>query len=260
MQQQFRDWQRYTTDEKWGRTYSAYQQKYKSNPRESDKKSARLVAAAIQRMDLGHRPRILDIGCSTGNFLRHLTEVLPHVELTGGDLMQGHLDECRKDPSLADVTFETMNILDLPTARPFDVITANAVTYFFDNPDYERATRAIADALVPGGFFIGFELIFPGSKSRTVIEPSDAHPEGLKVELRSEDFARRTFHEAGFDEFEHLPWEMPIDLPKPEPTGTDADLISWTEMDDLTGRRLLWRGIDPATRWYQPWAHIVARH
>jgi SAM-dependent methyltransferase len=258
-QPKFRDWKRYTTDEKWDRTYSDYQQRYRDQPRESDKKSSRMVVSAVRQLGLVRPPRILDIGCSTGNFLRHLKRVLPNAELTGGDLMEGHLSECRGDPTLAGITFETMNVLELPTTKYFDVIVANAVNVYFDAPDYQKAARSLAGAIVPGGFFVGFELIFPGNKTRTIIEPSDAHPEGLKVELRALDFVNSAFLEAGFHSLEYTPWEMPIDLPKPQATGTDAELISWTETDDLTGRRLLWRGIDPQTRWFQPWSHFITR-
>lgn len=255
---EFRDYKRYTTDPRWAAIYIDYQKKYAANARESDKRSAQLVKAASERMRMDRPARILDIGCSTGNFLRHLRAVLPTAELTGGDLMVPHLDECRKDQALKGIQFEEMDILEIPKGR-FDIIVANAVSVYFDNHDYERAAKSIAAALPIGGVFVAFELIFPGDKSRRIIEPSDAHPEGLKVELRAKSFVQSAFEQAGMHDFDHVPWEMPIDLPKPIANGTDADLISWTELDETTNRRLLWRGIDPKTRWYQPWSHIVTR-
>lgn len=258
MSQEFRDYKRYVTDERWAAIYSDYQKKYAVEPRESDKVSARLVREAVAMMALKRPPRILDIGCSTGNFLRLLKATMPHADLTGGDLMIAHQEQCKRDGTLEGIDFELMDILDLPKNRPFDVIVANAVNVYFDPLDYERAAKSIRAALAPYGAFVAFELVFPGNKERRVIEPSDAHPEGLKVELRSQRFVTETFLNAGFSEVVMTPFEIPIDLPKPEPSGTDAELISWTETDALTGRRLLWRGIGP-DRWYQPWTHIVAK-
>ena len=53
---EFCDYNRYVSDPEWARTYSAYQKKYEVNPRESDKKSARLVLAALRDMPNLRRP------------------------------------------------------------------------------------------------------------------------------------------------------------------------------------------------------------
>jgi SAM-dependent methyltransferase len=251
----FRDWKRYVTDDRWSEIYSDYQQRYVNNPRESDRKSAYLARLAL--LESGVRSaRILDIGCSTGNFLRHLRRVIPAAALYGGDLMEKHLEECRSAPDLRDIEFTRMDILALPNGNPFDVIVANAVSVYFDKPEYELACRSICAALKPGGTFIGFELVFPGDKEQQFVEPSDAHPEGLKLELRSEDFVVAAFKKAGFAECTVSPFDIPIDLPPRESTQEepDAHLYSRTERDPITNRRLLWRG--PL---FQPWAHICAR-
>lgn len=253
--EEFRDYKRYVSDPDWARTYSAYQKKYEVNPRESDKKSARLVLAALRDMpDLGRPPRILDIGCSTGNFLRHLRRLVPNAEFVGGDLMAPVVEECRNDPGLAGIAFEVMDIFDIPAELPFDVIVANAVTYLFEPAEFEKVSASFAKALSPGGAYVGYELTFPGDRERRVIEKSQGHPEGLKMILRAEDFVRSTFVAVGFDDVDIQPFDIPIDLPKPEPTGTDADLMTYTVRDAVTGRRLMYRG-----DLFQPWAHIVAR-
>ena len=252
---EFRDYKRYVSDADWARTYSAYQKKYVTNPRESDKKSARLVLAALRDMPwLQRPPRILDIGCSTGNFLRHLRQLVPDAHLVGGDLMAPIVQECREDPELAGITFQIMDVFDIPTSLPFDVIVANAVTYLFEPGEFEQVSASFAKAVNPGGAYIGYELIFPGNREKRVIEKSQGHPEGLKMILRAEDFVRATLAAAGFDDIEVQPFDIPIDLPKPDPTGTDADLITYTVRDAVTGRRLMYRG-----DLFQPWAHIVAR-
>jgi SAM-dependent methyltransferase len=253
--EEFRDYKRYVSDPDWARTYSAYQKKYEVNPRESDRKSARLVLAALRDMaELDRPPRILDIGCSTGNFLRHLRRLVPHAEFVGGDLMAPIVEECRNNPELAGIAFEVMDIFDIPAELPFDVIVANAVTYLFEPTEFERVNASFAKALNTGGVYVGYELIFPGDREKRVIEKSQGHPEGLKMILRAEDFVRSSFVAAGFDDVDVQPFDIPIDLPKPEATGTDADLMTYTVRDAVTGRRLMYRG-----DLFQPWAHVVAR-
>ena len=220
--------------------YSAYQKKYEVKPRESDKKSARLVLGrAARHAGPGAPPRILDIAGSTGNFLRHLRRLVPHASFVGGDLMAPIVEECRNDPELAGIAFEIMDIFDIPAELPFDVIVANAVTYLFEPAEFEQVSASFAKALNPGGVYVGYELIFSGNCERRVIEKSKGYPEGLKMILRAEDFVRSSFVAAGFDDVDIQPFDIPIDLPKTEPTGTDADLTTYRVRDAVAGRRLL---------------------
>jgi SAM-dependent methyltransferase len=252
---EFRDYKRYVSDPDWARTYSAYQKKYEVDPRESDRKTARLVLAALRDMpDPGRPPRILDIGCSTGNFLRHLQAICPGAELVGGDLMVPIVEECRRNPTLSRIRFDVMDVFALSTDQPFDAICANAVNVYFEQDEYERAVRSIAGALAPGGAFVAYEWVFPGNREQRIVEKSQGHPEGLKFWFRSEDAVNRAFASAGFDDVRVEPFDIPIDLPKPQMTGTDADLVTYTARDAVTGRRLMYRG-----DLFQPWAHIVAR-
>jgi 2-polyprenyl-3-methyl-5-hydroxy-6-metoxy-1,4-benzoquinol methylase len=107
MTKQPRDYKDYVTDEAFAASYAEYQGKYAENPRESDKRTAQLVLQILRSMQpVDHRPRILDIGCSTGNFLRHLKRLNINADLIGGDLMESHLDLCRENPALAGVSFQ----------------------------------------------------------------------------------------------------------------------------------------------------------
>lgn len=252
----FRDYRTYVKDTRLAKLYGDYQKKYATEPRESDKMSARLVMAALREMQpLDRRPRLLDIGCSTGNFLLHLKRILPGIDLTGGDLMQPVIDGCRANPDLEGIRFEIMDVFNIPDAEPFDVITANAVNVYFEPDEYERALVSIRNALRPGGAFIAYEWVFPGDREQRIVETSEWHPDGLKFWFRSEDFMRGVFDRAGFADLDIRPFEIPIDLPKPESTGTDMDLVTYTTRDPATNRRLMWRGA-----LYQPWCHVVARN
>jgi 2-polyprenyl-3-methyl-5-hydroxy-6-metoxy-1,4-benzoquinol methylase len=96
----------YVTDEKFLAGYNAYQAKYAGQMRESDKVMIRLIREVVaKRGDLGRPLRLLDIGCSTGNLLLHLKRQLPNLALTGGDLAESSLDECRGNPELVGIDF-----------------------------------------------------------------------------------------------------------------------------------------------------------
>jgi SAM-dependent methyltransferase len=246
-----RDYQTYVTDRRWYEIYSRYQQKYAVNPRESDKKLTRLLVSALRGI---RAPRILDIGCSTGNLLRLLKAALPQADLTGGDLMAPVIDECRGNPALTGMAFDVMDVFALPKDRPFDAIIANAVCVYFEQDEYTRALTSIAQAMKPEGVYLAYEWVFPGAREQRIVENSDAHPEGLKFWFRAEDKLRIAASHAGFSELDVIPFDIPIDLPRPSPTGTDADLMTYTQLDPVTSRRLMYRGTH-----YQPWCHILAR-
>ncbi len=71
----------------------------------------------------GKPARVLDIGCSSGNFLRHLNRLVPGLELVGADLTPAVLDQCRADPEIEGIKFEALDIVDLPVAA-YDIVVA----------------------------------------------------------------------------------------------------------------------------------------
>ena len=251
-----RDYRDYVSDPELARVYGDYQKKYAENPRESDKKTAHLVQESVREMGMaGRAPRILDIGCSTGNFLRHLRRVMPGAELVGGDLMTPVVEQCRRDPALQGIQFDEMDVLDIPSGQPFDVITANAITYLFEPETYRKCCLSLGKALRPGGYFIGYELTCPGTEQRRITEPSAWHPNGLTLWLRSEMSVADTLRDAGFSHVTVEPFDIPIDLPRPAPgSKAEASFETYTIREAGTGRRLMFRGT-----LYQPWAHIRAR-
>src|SRR5580704_16229199 len=92
----------YVTDEKFLSEYNSYQRRYAHTMRESDKVLVALVKDIVDR-SAGRPLELLDIGCSTGNLLLHIKNMVPSVNLTGGDLALSSIDECRRNPSLAGV-------------------------------------------------------------------------------------------------------------------------------------------------------------
>jgi hypothetical protein len=115
-------------------------------------------------------------------------------------------------------------------------------------------TLSVVGTLGPRGTYIAYEWVFAADLEQQVTETSPGHPEGLKCWFRSEDFVSAACREAGFHLVEVEPFDIPINLPMPEITGTDADLITYTK------RRADHEPAPHVSRIsYQPWAHITAR-
>lgn len=230
--------------------YSAYQRRYATKIRESDRVLIGLVEAELSRLPDRRRPgRLLDIGCSTGNLLLHLKRARPELQLVGGDLATEVIAACRSDPDLSGVQFEDMNMLDLPAGPPFDVVVANASMMFFDDDEFATAVTAIARALVPGGALLAFDLFHPFSQSLTIREASQVRPDGIEFRFRPYRVVERVLRTAGFARIEFLPFSIPIDLPRPADLGTASYTVRITD-----GGRLCFRGALS-----QPWCHMVAR-
>jgi SAM-dependent methyltransferase len=194
------------------------------------------------------RARLLDIGCSTGNLLRHLRSALPELELTGGDLTPDVLARCRADPELEGVEFAELDVLALPEQR-FDAVVANAVLFLLTDDEFARAAGSIKQALRPGGALVAFDLFHPFEQELEVRERSRTHPDGLVLHLRPYERVRDACEAAGFERIEFHPFEIPVDLPRND---DDGELITYTRRTD-EGGRLLFRGA-----LVQPWCHMVA--
>jgi SAM-dependent methyltransferase len=237
----------YVSDDKMIGSYKDYQKKYRVEPRESDKVAIDLVAGVTaEKQDIS----ILDVACSTGNFLYHLRNRFPLAHLTGADLAVGFIENCERDAELAGINFIIADLLNLRDIGRFDVITANAVTYLFDWPEYRTALKSIADALNPGGVYVGFEFVNPFSvQDLTIVETSDWNPDGLTLRIRPMKKVEQAIKESGFESVAFHPFKLPIDLKHP---GFDADVMTYTVRDEF-GERMAFRG-----SLYQPWCHIVA--
>jgi SAM-dependent methyltransferase len=238
----------YVADDEFMRDYAAYQQRYAVEPRESDKVLIELVRdlAGEHAQPL----RVLDVGCSTGNLLRHLDHTIPGLDLVGGELAEEVLEECRSDPELAAIAFERMDVLALERTADFDAVIVNAVLYLFDEAEFARAVASISRALRPGGALLAFDFFHPFEQRLEIHERERTHADGLRLTFRPYSETRVVLERHGFDRIEFRPFEIPIDLPRP---AGDDEIVSYTRRLE-TGGRLLFRGA-----LYQPWCHLVAR-
>jgi SAM-dependent methyltransferase len=93
---------------------------------------------------------LLEVGCGTGIVLTRVREDLPHLRLTGGDLLPVALDIARD--RVPEATFVQIDIRSLPFAGEFDVICALDVLEHVDEDTL--AVEQLSRALRPGGGII----------------------------------------------------------------------------------------------------------
>lgn len=211
---------------------------YRAEPKESDKVILELLS--------GKRGRLLDIGCSNGNLLKHIKGRYG-FDLHGGDISSLRIQTCAQDPELAGIDFQVMDVMDLPP-ESFDVIVANAVLCMLDKRQYAIAAKSISAALRPGGSLITFDWLHTADQNLAITEVTDEIPEGVKLYFRSFKWTREILSGAGFCDINFHPFNIPIDLPLDH---TSAIRTHTTKMAD--GGRLQFRGV-----LLQPWCHLTA--
>jgi len=243
-------YQDYVTDKSFLDEYNAYQARYASQMRESDKVLLGLIKQSLAKRDSGSgNMRLLDVGCSTGNLLLHLKRLLPELELIGGDLAESSLQECRANPELAGIGFEVLDLLNLPQTMSYDIIVINAVLYMMEDAQFGQALKSVAGALKLGGCMIVFDFFHPYPQDLHILEVSKSHPAGLRLRFRPMAMAENSLAIAGFGSVEFRPFTLPIDL---APSGGEGDLITYT-VPAADSRRLPFRGT-----LFQPWCHLTA--
>jgi SAM-dependent methyltransferase len=230
-------------------TYFDYQKCYATTMRESDKALLALMAEALAKAEK-HGARLLDVGCSNGNLLRHLRRIAPKIEYWGGDIQPEVIKRCRIDPDLLGIRFELMNVRDLSAWPTFDIIVTNAVLFRFSDFEFESICSEISRALAPTGYFFSWDFYHPFEQELTVVDRSTWHPEGLLLHMRSMKNTQQILRRCGLVAVEFAPFEIPIDLPMPE----DASDIRTYTRSTADGARLQFRGVI-----YQPWCHLIAR-
>ena len=227
--------------------YRAYQQRYATRIRESDKILLDLVGA---RRVQGRPTRVLDLGCSTGNFLLHLKRMAPDLALVGADVVTSIIAGNRHNPELDGIEFREFDMLAIEPTPEFDIVVTNAALMFFTVEEFERALVNIGRMLAPGGHLVTFDLFHPFDQSIAVVETSKHHPRGLKFHFRGHDSVRRALAQAGLHDAQFKMFSMPFDLPRSQ---DPSDITSYT-VHTTEDERLSFRG-----GLYQPWCHVTAQ-
>jgi malonyl-CoA O-methyltransferase len=114
------------------------------------------VAARLARLlpDLT-RPRVLELGCGTGLFSRHLLASYPEGRFVLTDAAPAMLAECRHNlaPALcSDVSFEMMDASRPGGEGPFDLIASSMALHWVNDP--AAALERLRALLAPGGLLL----------------------------------------------------------------------------------------------------------
>ena len=216
------------------KTYVDYQQKYRNDPRESDKSLIQLVRDHVVPSE---EKTLLDIGCHNGNLLYQIRKQILGLTLAGGDLFGEVIEHCKAVPDLEGISYEVMDILDL-NCDPVDFIVVNAVLFRFDDEQHRLAWKNLSHALKLGGWAFVFDYYHAFHQTLRIIEETPEHQEGLILNLRSQTAVSRTVHSAGFNSPTFFPFQIDIDLHFTDPTSAH---LTYTQTL-VKGFRLLFRG------------------
>jgi trans-aconitate methyltransferase len=236
----------YLANKRYFEEYAEYQGRYSAEPRFSDRKLIEIV----RRRGGGDARRIVDLGCSTGNLLRHLRAAFPGAALLGIDRDANALAFAEKSNRDLGIEFRTADVLDVQLDTKADVVVLNAVSFYFNEADFRRLFAAVAGNLRPGGLVVSFDWHHKyDHQSITMNETSKGHPDGVTYHIRPQRAVTDVLTTAGFADVRFDDFELPVDLPDTEP---DAEIVSRTETT-VSGKRLCFRGV-----FFQPWCHVSA--
>lgn len=229
--------------------YAAYQAKYRASLKESDKKTIELLGEVLGNAS-NPKLRLLDIGCHTGNLLYHIRQRFPSLDLKGGDIFPAIIESCRDDPGLQGIRFDTLDILSLNLPEVADLVVVSAVLFRFSDEQHEAAWRGIFNTLATGGAAIIFDWYHPFKQTVRIIDETEAHPEGLILNIRSQHYVSELLQRIGFADIRFFPFNIQIDLKLADA----SDGVRTYTRTTVDGERLQFRGAI-----YQPWCHLVVR-
>jgi SAM-dependent methyltransferase len=148
-------------DDIWGRIYE----------RLLDPVYIRSIDGMADRLSRGIR--VLDIGCGTGRAMNVLASRYPRSTFAGVDFDGRAIEAARteaRNMSLANSTFEVLDVAELPAQPKFDLITAFDAIHDQAAPD--TVLRAVREALQPDGTFLMFEYNFSSRLEENIGNPS----------------------------------------------------------------------------------------
>jgi len=111
---------------------------------------------------LSCNPRtILDAGCGSGHFTRHVAEALPTATVIGLDVDESRLSFAQSKCSAGDLRYELGDMAAMPFEDGrFDLVFCRFVLVHDKDPT--RALREMARVTRPGGHVVAYDMIHDG--------------------------------------------------------------------------------------------------
>lgn len=152
----------------------------------------------FDRYELPERPRILDVGCGSGEIVARLARRYGQAEVVGVDVLAGPLDHARARLAALGprVRFELADAFALPYGAEFDLVVCRHVTQAVPEP--EKILAELCRVCRPGGWVHVLSedysmLHFPARK----LDPDRLWREGVAALARAggtdERIGRRTW-------------------------------------------------------------------
>lgn len=145
------------------------------------------VTTSSRKQEPTAKPRVLDIGCGTGSFLRAITDLVETAQ--GVDLSQGMIEHARQrsadDPKLQ---FSRIDGPFLPFAdASFDAVTS---VLSFRYLDWDPIVNEILRVLKPGGRLIVIDMVAAPAKIRHFPQLVRDKMKQQWVEIQNPDYKR----------------------------------------------------------------------
>lgn len=213
------------------RTHDTFyaQESHKHNTKESFKYIAKKARESLERYAIfgGGGGKILDIGCSNGDFLFYLSEIFPNAELSGVDILPTLLEKTKTDFLALQRPCPTLYLGDIVSGEglpkmKFDMVFFNGVVGIFD--DLQKPLEHFCSLIAPNGvgYIWGVFNPFPLDvfvKSRAV---GATHLES-GWNIHSQASLRIMLKNLGYNAVFYDDFEIGIDLPQ-----SDDYLRTWT--------------------------------
>ena len=187
-----------------------------------------IVSKASAHLDQYHQPRIVDVGCATGDFLYYLKSLYPESELTGIDVMPELLARAAAEvPGAEFLQRDVLQRETLPEGK-FDAVFMNGLYSLFD--DFRPCLKNVlelADRASDGMVFIfgrfNQDDVDVLVKVRNSAQPHDA-PWQAGWNFFSRTSVQHYLEELGVKSSRFHDFEIGIDLPRHE----SDPMRSWT--------------------------------
>ncbi|HMU40194.1 MAG TPA: methyltransferase domain-containing protein [Pseudomonadota bacterium] len=139
--------------------------------------------------------RVLEIGCGSGTYLRHMLKRNPNVRVHGIELQPEVAELARRNLLAWGVaeraTIEVQDIRARPVGEPFDVVTMHNNIYYFEESARPALFRQVAQHLRPGGTLLLSTACRGGSPGVALLNLWGAMTQGCGPLPTSEELCRQ---------------------------------------------------------------------